>query len=58
MVTLSAFHDFVHGPAASRSAPGSTAALAMRRRAALLGRVNAVLGAALVYFAVRLARGG
>lgn len=58
MLTIQAIHDFLHGPAASRSEPGSPEALAMRRKAALLARVNAVVGLLLVYVAVRLARGG
>jgi putative copper resistance protein D len=58
MVALSAFHDFVAGPAASRLTPGSPAALEARRRAALLARVNAVMGLIVVIAAVRLARGG
>lgn len=58
MVTTSAIHDFVHGPRAGRAKPGSPEALAFRRRAAQLGRVNAVVGVLLVVAAVRLARGG
>ena len=58
MVTVSAVHDFVHGPAAGRLRPGSAEALAMRKRAAWLARVNAVVGVVLVAAAVRLARGG
>ncbi|HEX6059577.1 MAG TPA: DUF4149 domain-containing protein [Gemmatimonadaceae bacterium] len=58
MLVASAVHDFVLGPAAGRAAPGSEAALALRRRAALLARGNALLGVAVVVAAVRLARGG
>lgn len=58
MVALSAVHDFVLGPRASRLEPGSAAALRARSRAAWLARVNALVGLALVYFAVRVARGG
>lgn len=58
MLAVSAVHDFVLGPAAGRAAPGSTAAAALRRRAAWLARVNALLGVALVVAAVRLSRGG
>lgn len=58
MVTISATHDFVHGPRAGRAAPGSPEAIALRKRAALLGRVNAGLGVLVVIAAVRLARGG
>lgn len=58
MVALSAVHDFVLGPRASRLEPGSAAALRARSRAAWVARVNALVGLALVYFAVRVARGG
>jgi copper resistance protein D len=58
MVTVSAVHDFVHGPAATRLVPGSTQALRARRRAAWMARVNAGVGLVLVIAAVRLARGG
>lgn len=58
MVSLSAVHDFVLGPRASRLVPGSPESLAARRRAAWLARINAALGVALVAVAVRLARGG
>lgn len=58
MISISAVHDFVHGPRAGRAAPGSPEAIAMRRSAALLARVNAILGVIVVIAAVRLARGG
>jgi copper resistance protein D len=58
MVVVSAVHDFVHGPAASRLVPGSPEALRARRRASWLARINAVFGIVLVIAAVRLARGG
>jgi copper resistance protein D len=58
MVSISAFHDFVHGPAAGRMAPGTPAALAMRARAAAMARLNAIIGVVLLIAAVRLARGG
>jgi uncharacterized membrane protein len=58
MVAVSAVHDFVTGPAASRLEAGSPAALRARRRASLLARLNALLGLVLVIAAVRLARGG
>jgi uncharacterized membrane protein len=57
MVAVSAVHDFALGPAASRAAPGSAEALRLRRRAALLARVNAIVGIMVVAAAVRLARG-
>lgn len=58
MITVSAVHDFVDGPKASRLAPGTPAALRARRRAAWMARLNAVAGVVLVIAAVRLARGG
>ena len=58
MIAVSAVHDFWLGPAAGRVEAGSPAALALRRRAALLARVNAVVGLIVVIAAVRLARGG
>jgi putative copper resistance protein D len=58
MITISAIHDFVLGPAAGRMDPGSPEALVARRRAAVLARVNAIIGILLVVAAVRLARGG
>ncbi|MBA3889078.1 MAG: CopD family protein [Gemmatimonadaceae bacterium] len=57
MLTVSFVHDFIHGPAASRAIPGSRAAAAMRRRASVLARVNALVGLVLLLAAVRLARG-
>lgn len=56
MVLVSAVHDLVLGPMAGRLPAGSPEALAFRRRAALLARVNALLGVAIVVAAVRLAR--
>ena len=58
MITISAVHDFVDGPKASRLTPGTPAALRARRRSAWLARVNAAAGVVLVIAAVRLARGG
>ncbi len=58
IVVVSAVHDLVVGPRASRSPPGSPEALRARRVTAWLGRIAAVLGAAIVILAVRLARGG
>jgi copper resistance protein D len=57
MIVVSAVHDFLLGPAAGRASPGSPGAIALRRRAALLARVNALVGVLLVIAAVRLARG-
>lgn len=58
MVAISFVHDFVEGPRASRQQPGSADSIRARRRSAWLARVNAGLGLALVWVAVRLARGG
>ncbi len=58
MIVVSAVHDFSLGPAAGRIEPGTPKAIAMRRKAALLARVNAVVGLVVVIAAVRLARGG
>ena len=58
MLAIQAVHDFRDGPRASRVLPGSPEAVRFRRRAAHFARVNALLGIVLVYFAVRLARGG
>lgn len=58
MLAVSAVHDFASGPAAYRQEAGSSAALALRRRAALLARLNAAVGLVVVVVAVRLARGG
>lgn len=58
MIGASAFHDFILGPAAGRAAPGSARAIELRKRAARLARVNALLGILVVVAAVRLTRGG
>lgn len=58
MIVVSLVHDLVLGPAAGRVPPGSASAVALRRRAALLARLNALVGLGLVLAAVRLARGG
>ena len=58
MVVFSGVHDFVLGPAASRASAGTAASRRLRRRAAVLARLNALVGVALVIAAVRVARGG
>jgi len=58
MLVISALHDFVLGPAASAARAGTPEALRWRRWAALLARVNALVGLVVVIAAVRLARGG
>jgi len=55
MVGVSALHDFVFGPRAMAEGPGGPVS---RRRALLLARLNGGLGLILVYWAMRLARGG
>ena len=57
IVIASAYHDFALGPAASRAEPGSDEAKALRKRAAWVGRINAVLSVLLIIAAVRLTRG-
>ncbi len=57
MLTLSAAHDFIVGPAASGMDPGSPQTRALRRRSAIVARINAVIGVGLVAAAVVLARG-
>ncbi|MDR7556539.1 MAG: DUF4149 domain-containing protein [Armatimonadota bacterium] len=56
---LSALHDFVVGPAASRVATGQATPEALRRRrqAAWLGRINLVLALVVLLLAVFLVRG-
>lgn len=56
MIAISGFHDFVHGPRASRHAPGTPEAIAARRTAMILARINAMVGVLVVLAAVRLAR--
>jgi putative copper export protein len=58
MVVVQAVHDFHFGPKAGRVRPGTPQALALRRTAAWLARINAFAGVVLIWFAVRLARGG
>lgn len=57
VVLISAVHDFWLGPRATRLAPGSPEALRMRRIAAWIGRIELLLGLAIVFFAVTLVRG-
>ncbi len=56
LFALQAVHDFVHGPRAARAVPGSSEARALRRRAALLARLNALVALVVVVAAVRLPR--
>ena len=56
MVSISGVHDFALGPRASRLPPGTPAGTRARRQAALLARLNAILGIVVVLAAIRLAR--
>jgi putative copper export protein len=58
LLGVQAIHDFWLGPRAGRAATGTDEARALRRGAAGLARLNAVLAVLLVYVAVRLGRGG
>ncbi len=57
MVTIGAVHDFWLGPLSGELDAGSKEHLRVRALVARLGRLNAVLGILVVYFAVRLIRG-
>ncbi len=58
MLAVQAVHDFWLGPRAGKATPGSAEASVLRKRAAWLARINSIVGLLLIYFAVRLARGG
>jgi len=58
ILVLSAFHDFRLGPRSARAVPGSPEALRLRRTASWMGRLNLLLGLAVIYLAVMLVRGG
>jgi copper resistance protein D len=58
MIGVSAVHDFILGPRAGTLPLGSRARERARRWSSLLARGNALVGVVLVYWAVRLARGG
>jgi putative copper export protein len=57
MVTIAAVHDFWLGPLSGELEAGSREHLRVRTLLSRLGRLNAVLGILVVYFAVRLFRG-
>lgn len=57
MFVVQALHDFRLGPRAGQVPPESEEARALRTKAALLARLNAVAGLLLIWFAVGLARG-
>ena len=56
MLILQAIHDFALGPAASRAEANSDRAIGLRRWAALLARVSALIGLLVIGAAVRLTR--
>ena len=56
MILVSAVHDFLLGPLAGRLQAGTPQAVAFRKRAAWLARINAILGVVVVVAAVRLPR--
>ena len=58
MLAVQSIHDYWLGHAAGRATPGSDEARVLRARAAWLARLNALAGLLLIYFAVRLGRGG
>ncbi len=57
MVTIGAVHDFWLGPLSGEIDSGSKEHLRVRKLVTRLGRLNAVLGILVVYFATRLIRG-
>ena len=57
LLLISAVHDFRLGPRASHEAPGSPAALRFRRAASWMGRLELLLGLAILAFAIMLVRG-
>ena len=56
MLAVQAIHDFALGPAAARVMAGTPEALRLRKQAAWLARINAILGIVVVLAAVKLAR--
>ncbi len=63
MVAIGAWHDFVAGPRAGGAVSGGAdvpeaVRLRRRRSASLMARTNAVVGLVLLFWAMRLARGG
>jgi putative copper export protein len=56
MIAISAVHDFIIGPRAVTARPGSSEAQGLRRQAALIARINAIVALLVVIAAVRLAR--
>jgi len=58
LIVLSAVHDFVIGPLASRYPAASAEASRYRQLAAWMARLSVLVGIVLVFAAVRVARGG
>lgn len=58
LIGVQAVHDFWAGPRAGRAEAGSSEARRLRKRAAWLARIGAMLALAVLYLAVRLVRGG
>jgi copper resistance protein D len=58
MLAMSAWHDFVAGPRAGRRTLSPEKRDRARRRSAVMARANATMGLLLLYWAMRLARGG
>lgn len=61
MLVISGLHDFWLGPKAARlmeESPESVATGRMRRAAGWVGRLNLILGLAILWYAVLLSRGG
>jgi copper resistance protein D len=60
VLLVSAAHDFYLGPRATavwQTEPGSARAAGLRRQASRIGRLNLLLGLAIVFFATMLVRG-
>jgi hypothetical protein len=57
VLLVSAYHDFFVGPRATTAEAGSIEAEALRRRASVLGRLNAALALFIVAAAVAIVRG-
>jgi copper resistance protein D len=60
VIALALYHDFVVGPAAARAMeaePHSSAAMALRKRASWIGRINTLLSLVILTLALLLVRG-
>jgi hypothetical protein len=61
VLALSAYHDFRTGPRATEAwkrDPDAPETTRLRRQAARMGRLNAILALIIVWLAVRIVRGG